>query len=139
MTDSGRSLLRAEIDLSGPFFTRDPRKTVKQNIRRLMEALAEEGERNVKGLMPQRTGETARGVVGRVENLRGKRWAATLVVSQTRVFPWVNKGARGFVGRGEAEYRGGKLEARHHMFRKTASAMRRSRKILAANLTEGLE
>jgi hypothetical protein len=122
---------KVEIDLSGPFFKRDVKKTVKGNIRRMHQGLADEGERTVKSLYPVLTGAGQAGVVGRVQSLRGRSWMANTVISQTHVYPWPGAGSR--------QYRGGKTEARHRMFRRATTALRRSRKILAANLVEGLE
>jgi hypothetical protein len=118
------------IDLSGPLFTRDPGKTVRQNMRRAIEGLVEEGEHTVQSLWPVRTGRGRAGSRGRVTSLSGKPWFLTGVVSATYVYPWP--------GGGSKQYRGGKVEAKHGMFRKTAAAMRRSRKVIAADLTRGL-
>lgn len=135
---SGASSAKVQIDMSGPFFQARIDQTLRENMRRALEGLAEEGEAAVQSIFPAKTGRGRAGVRGRVKSLSGKQWYLTAVVSATYVYPWANKGARGFSGRSEAEYRGGKLEARVHMFRKTASAMRRSAKILRANLVEGL-
>lgn len=124
-------LNKLEVDLTGPFFQRDPRKTVRGNIRQMLEGVAEEGERTVKSASPVLTGAFRAGVKGRVRSLGGKRWELTAVVSQTHVYPWS--------GGGSKQYRGGKAEARYQPFKRTANALRRSRAVLAANLTEGLE
>lgn len=118
------------VDLSGPFFRRRPGDTLYRNIGRMLEGLAEEGERLVQSQYPIYTGAGRAGVRGRVHSLSGKRWAVSAVVSQTHVYPWP--------GGGQKQYRGGKTEARHHMFRDTARALRRSRAVLSANLTEGM-
>ena len=122
---------KVTVNLSGPFFQRDPGKTLYANIGRMLEGLAEEGERLVKSRYPVFTGAGQRGVVGRTRSLTGKRWAVSAVVSQTHVYPWTNGGSK--------QYRGGKTEARVHMFRDTARALRQSRAVLTANLTAGLE
>lgn len=119
------------VDLDGPFFQRDPKKTVRQNIGRMMEGLAREGEDMVRARYPVFTGAGRRGVVGRVHSLGGKRWALTAVISQQHVYPWPGAGAR--------QYRGGKTERRYRMFRTATTAIRRSRHILYARLVEGLE
>lgn len=133
---SGRSF--TTIDYTGPFFEKDPTKTLRQNVRIMLEAMAREGESDVRAQIPSKSGDTAAGIHGRVKNLEGKPWAVTMVVSQQRVFPWKKRGARGFVGRGEAEYRGGKLEAKLHMFRRTSGRLSRSRAVNMAELTKGL-
>jgi hypothetical protein len=126
-------MTRVSIDVSGPFFQRDPKKTVRQNIRRMLEGLAAEGERGVQSQFGGHivSGLGVTGVKGRVQSLSGKAWAMTAVISQQHVYPWPSGGSR--------QYRGGKLEARYGMFRRTASAMRRSRAVISANLTEGLD
>lgn len=119
------------IDLSGPLFAREPGQTIHHNIRRMLEGIAEEGEETVKAAYPVVTGRGRAGVRGRVESLTGKQWALTAVISQTFVYPWP--------GGGPKQYRGGKTERRHGMFRRTAQALRASREVLGANLTEGLD
>jgi hypothetical protein len=125
-------MTRLTVDLSGPFFQRDPKKTVRQNIRRMLEGLASEGEQMVQAQFGGHidTGEGVSGVRGRVSSLNGRPWALTAVISQTHVYDW--PGSSG-------QYRGGKLERKVGMFRKTASAMRSSRAVLGANLTKGLD
>lgn len=129
----------AKVDLSGPFFAPDADKRMGQNIRAMLQAVADEGDRAVTARSPRHTGDLAAGIVGRVASERGRPWMLTAVISATHVYPWRNKGARGFVGRSEAEYRGGKAEARYRMFRAVTYQLRASRAVLAANLTEGLE
>lgn len=122
---------QTHVELSGPFFQRDPAETLRGNIRKMMAGIAEEGEKAVKANYPVRTGAGRRGVVGRVASVTGKPWMASAVVSQTHVYRWPNGGAK--------QYRGGKSEARHHMFRSAYRDLNRSRAVLRANLTEGLE
>jgi hypothetical protein len=119
------------VDLSGPFFQRDPARTMWQNVRKMMAGVAEEGERVVRANYPVLTGFGQAGVVGRVRSLSGRPWAATAVVSQTRAYPWH--------GGGPKQYRGGKSEARHHMFRAAYRDLQHARAVLGANLTQGLE
>lgn len=116
------------VELTGPFFTRDPSLTFRENIRQMLEGLAEAGQEAVQSVYPVGpTGDGRAGVRGRVESLSGKKWWANAVISQTHVYPWPNGGER--------QYRGGKTEAQHHMFRNVARSIRVQR----ANLTEGLE
>lgn len=119
------------IDLSGPFFQKDPTLTLRGNIRKMMAGVAQEGEAAVQATYPVFTGQGQRGVEGRTNSLSGKAWMATAVISQTHVYPWKNGGAK--------QYRGGKSEARHHMFRSAYRQLNRSRAVLRANLTEGIE
>jgi len=118
------------IDLSGPFFTRDPRRTFRSNARAMLEAMAREGEQDVKVQFPVYTGAGQAGVRGRVAALSGRPWAVTMVVSQQHVYPWP--------GGGPKQYRGGRLEARKHMFRTTAGRLRRAKAINMAELVKGL-
>lgn len=129
----------AKVELSGPFFTKDPSKTLLENVQAMLEAVSREGETMARSLTPVRTGFTQSGIVGRVQSMTGKKWLMTSIISQQHVFPWAGHGARGFSGRGEAAYRGGKLEAKLHMFRQTAQALRSSRAVREANLAKGLE
>lgn len=123
--------VKTHVDLSGPFFRRDPALTMRGNVRRMMAAVAAEGEKAVKANYPVLTGAGRRGVVGRVASLSGKPWLATAVISQTHVYRWPSGGPK--------QYRGGKTEARHHMWRNAYRDLNRSRAVLRANLTEGLE
>lgn len=123
--------MKTHVVLSGPFFRKDPELTMRGNIRKMMAGIAAEGERVVKANYPVATGFGQGGVVGRVKSLSGKPWMATAVVSQTRAYRWPSGGPK--------RYRGGKSEARHHMFRSAYRDLQRSRAVLRANLTEGLE
>jgi hypothetical protein len=119
------------IVLSGPFFERDPRKTFRQNIRDFMDKVAATGEADVKAHYPVGpTGDGRAGVVGRTSSLAGKRWAVTAVISETHVYPWKNGGPK--------QYRGGKTEARVHMFRNARSDLLRLRSQMQADLMKGI-
>lgn len=120
------------IDLSGPFFQYDPRKRLGENIQTMLEAVAEEGEQDVKAqaVGHQVTGTFYQGIRGRVVSRAGRHWRRTAVVSQTNVYPWPSGG--------EKQYRGGKLEARYHWFRKTKTRLNRSRAVNTAELTKGM-
>lgn len=133
-TDSG-----ARVDLSGPFFAPDADKRLGQNIRAMLQGVADEGDRAVTDRSPRKSGALAGGIVGRVASASGRPWMLTAVISATHVYPWRNKGARGYVGRSEAEYRGGKAEARYRMFKGVTYQLRAARAVLSANLSKGLE
>jgi hypothetical protein len=130
---------QARITFSGPLFSADADKTLRQNIRRMMQGIADEGAEVAKARSPRRSGAFIDGIEGRTQGVRGNKWALTAVVSQTHVYPWHNKGARGFSGRAQAEYRGGKVEQRYRIFRAVTSQLRAARAVMAANLTKGLE
>jgi hypothetical protein len=140
---------KAKVQLTGPLFEPDADLTLRQNIRRMIQATAEEGESVVKQRAPRQMGDLADNVVGRT---RGRRaWFLTGVISATHVYPWATwpaqpgdgrrggRGERGFTGRAEAEYRGGKAEERYRMFRAATYQLRAARAVMAANLTKGLE
>lgn len=123
----------ADVELFGPFFQGDPGKKLTVNVQDMLEAVAKEGEAEVKAASQGHvyTGAFLAGIEGRVHSLGGKHWLRTAVVSQTHVYRWPNGGAK--------QYRGGKLEARVHMFRSTANRLRRSAAVARANLTKGME
>jgi len=129
--------------LTGPFFTKDPKLTFRQNARVMLAAIADEGEADVKvqmeagesGRKPISTRVTpnrvAGHVVGRVKGMSGKPWAVTAVVS-------VNNS--GFTkAQGKALMAAAsRVEGEVHAFRKTTNRLKRSRKINAAELLKGL-
>lgn len=104
-----------------------------------MDDLAAEGERAVKaqmaakaGQMPHYTGHTAAAVRGRTKSLANKRWLVSAVISTDTSGMDRKEAIR-------TKAAAAQMEGRFHMFRLTAGAMRRSRKVLAANLTKGME
>lgn len=127
------------VDFTGPFFERDPKKTLRQNIRTMLGALSEEMETDVKaqmdgkaGSIPSWTGWSRNHVVGRVESLSGKSWALTAVVSSNTAG----------MGRDDAirtRAAAASIEARFHPFRRTTSRAKRARAVIVANLTAGME
>jgi hypothetical protein len=71
-------------ELDGPFFTRDPEKTYRQNIRTLMDRMADLGEAEVRArLAPGPSAASAgRYIRGRTRSIKtGERWATYMVVS----------------------------------------------------------
>jgi hypothetical protein len=128
-----------QITLEGPFFERDPRRTFRQNVRDMMAAIAKEAEASVKadiashaGRMPHYTGHSHDAIVGRTRSVTGRRWEVSAVISAS---------TQG-MGRREAirtKAAAASIERRWHPFRRTAGAIRRSRAVLATNLTKGLE
>lgn len=135
-------VLRAKesIELAGPFFEKDPAKTIRANIRDLLEQLARRMEQDVRDHSPTGpTGNFREGITGRVASLSGRPWFLSAVVSQQHVYPWGERGTQGGPANARAQYRGGKLEAKYHMFRRTASRARGMREVLSAELVKGLE
>lgn len=136
----------AKFNLTGPLFERDPTKTVRANIRDMLEEVAAEGERVVRANSPVLTGAFQRGVVGRVESMSGKRWALHAVISEQHVYPWgsrrgatIRSGRKAVATSSSAQYRGGKLERRLHMFANANRGLQSSRAAIGANLSKGLE
>lgn len=129
----------ATVQLTGPFFAPDADARLGMNIRKMMQGIAEEGERVVDARSPRKTGAFIEGTHGRAASVKGRPWMLTAVISATHVYPWKHKGARGFTGRAQAEYRGGKIEQRYRMFRAATQQLRSARAVMAANLTAGLE
>ena len=132
-------MVTARVDLKGPFFERDPKKTIRHNIRDMLDALVAEMEKDVKvqmegksGSMPAWTGWTRDHVVGRTSSLAGKRWGLTAVVSANTAGMDRSKAIR-------TQAAAASIEARFHPFRRTTSAARRARAVLVANLVKGLE
>jgi hypothetical protein len=131
----------SHIDVSGPFFQRDPRKTFRANVRVMMRRIEEEGEADV--IQQQHVGEGSRAeishglgrvsqhVVGRVTSVTGRPWQVTAVVS-------VNNsgfsGAEGIALMAAAS----RVEAETHAFRRTTTRLRKARAINAAELLKGI-
>jgi hypothetical protein len=127
------------VDFTGPFFTRDPKLTVRGNIRKMLDALSAEMERDVKNQMETRaasmpgwTGWSRDHVVGRTHSLGGKRWGLTAVVS-------ANTNGMDRTDAIRTKAAAATIERRWHPFRRTAGRARRARAVITANLTAGLE
>lgn len=129
--------VRTEVELKGPFFTKDVRKTFRQNARVMLEAIAVEGEAAVKARAPYYTGRGGDPnahirdhIRGRVKSLRGKPWALTAVVSS--LFHFYNKQGGKHYGYGR------KLERKSRFFRRGVATVRKQRRE-AERLLRGLE
>lgn len=133
---------RVQVELSGPFFERDPGLTLRGNIRKMMAGVAEEGERAVRDALRQ--GEASRApirllgdrlsnhAIGRVTSLTGRQWMASAVISIN------NSGFSGAEGR-SLMAAASTVEGRVHPFSSTYRALRSAKAVLRANLTEGIE
>jgi hypothetical protein len=135
---TGRKGNVTTIDLSGPFFEHDPAKTFRQNVRTMLEALAAEGEADVKaqiqaraGSMRHYTGWTRGTVKGRTQSLSGRKWAVSAVIS-TNTAGMDRKDAI------RTKAAGSTIEGRWHPFRMTKNRLNRSRKINAAELLKDI-
>lgn len=130
------------IDLSGPFFTKDVTKTLNENIVLMLEAVAEEGELDVRdqlvatqeGRLPiSRLGDRVSDHVrGRVVSLASKHWQRTAVISVN------NSGFGPYEGR-SLMAAASKVEGATHAFRRTTSRLKRARAVNRAELMKGLE
>lgn len=136
-----RTKITTTIDLSGPFFRSDPRRTFRQNIRVLMARVAEEGEADVKAQLRQ--GEGARApifalgdrvsdhAIGRVTSLVGKRWAVSAVISVNNS-GFTKKQGISLMAAASS------VEKRTHAFRRTTTRLRKARAVNAAELLRGI-
>lgn len=133
--------VKTTIDLTGPFFTHDPAKTFQENVRTLMEAIAVEGEQDVRSQLTATQdarvevsvgGRVSQYVRGRVESVTGKGWRYNAVVSVDTS----RKSKRGAVAYMAAA---SSIEGRLHVFRRTTSRLRRARAINKAELFKGLQ
>ena len=125
-----------QVELTGPLFRADPGKRVAENIRDMLEALAQYGEGYVKaqvaskaGRMPRYTGWSYDHVRGRVEGETGKKWWRNAVVSA-----YTGDLTRDPAIRTKAA--AATIEARWHPFRRAAFATRKH--IRKHDLAKGL-
>lgn len=135
------SKLATTIDLSGPFFRKNPRLTFRQNVQVLMAAVAVEAEADVRAQMRQSDGSrkpirvlgdhTSDHVIGRTRSLKGKQWAVTAVVS-------VNNSGFTKAGGTSLMAAGASVERRTHAFRRTTGRMRKAKALNTAELLRGL-
>lgn len=135
--------VKTTVELTGPFFQRDPKKTFRHNVRRMLQGLADESQKSIRGAFDAGASSrlpiaripgdrVADHVIGRVRALGGRPWALTAVVS-------VNN--RGWSPQQGISLMAAASRVEHvvHAFRDVASQIRSSRAVLGANLTEGLE
>jgi hypothetical protein len=127
------------VDMTGPFFQRDPVKTWRENVKDFMDEVAALGEAEVKAQL--KSGEGRRApihgvtparvsayVVGRTKSLTGKRWGVTAVVS-VRPFTMGRKEAISIMA-AAAE-----IEKREHVFRTATARIKRAKTNLLKGLT----
>lgn len=133
---------RAEFraTLKGPFFDKDPKATLRVNIRELLARVADEAASDVQaqitakaGAMPRYTGWSRDHVKGYVKSSRtGRPWALWAAVGS----PTTGMDAKTSI-RTKAAL--ATIERRFRPFARTKRAIYGMRAILAANLTKGLE
>ena len=129
-----------KIQLEGDFFRRDPGKTMRSNIRDMLDALSDWMETEVRsevaaheGAMPYYTGWTHDRVEGYTTSKRtGKRWGLWAAVGAVTAGMDTPKAIR-------TKAAAASIERRWHPYRRVKSGVYRSRPIITANLTEGLE
>lgn len=131
----------SHIQLTGPFFEKDPRKTFRQNVRTMLEAIVAEGEPDViqqmvsgqsgRSLLARLGDRASDHVIGRTHSLSGKRWALTAVIS-------INNKSLSAAGGKSLMAGAANVERETHAFRRTANRLKRSRAVNLAELTKGL-
>lgn len=131
--------ITTKIELSGNFFKRDPGKTLRGNVREMLDALASEMERLVQadiashaGAMPAYTGWTRAHTVGRTQSYSGKRWGTWAVVS-------ANTQGMSKADAIRTKAAAATIEKRWHPYRRVKGAIYSSRALLRADLSKGLE
>lgn len=142
----GRTInpIATAISLDGPFFTYDPAKTFRKNGRTMLDRLADEGEADVKAQLqqsqatrkplryPTSVGDRVSDhVYGRVDSWRGKPWQVTAIVG-VKNFDWTAQQGRGLMAAAS------RIEGRSRVFKRTATRMRKSAKINAAELLKNI-
>jgi len=132
--------ISAKVELAGNFFTRDPGKTLRGNVRDMLDALAAWMEAEVRseitghaGAMLRYTGWSYDHTLGYTTSGKtGKRWGT-----------WAAVGAvTAGMGKQDAirtKAAAASIEKRFHPYRRVKSGIYRSRPIIQANLARGLE
>ena len=122
--------LELRASLSGPFFAADPSKTTRRNIRDMMDALAEEAEKDVRAqITSAHVNPNVKGYTTSTKT--GKRWITSAAVNL------IPAGTKAEAIRNAAILYG--RTKGNHPFSRTTRAIRGSRAVLAANLTKGIE
>lgn len=135
--------VKTSVELSGPFFQRDPAQTFSENIKRALEGFASEGQKVIASLLMSGAGgrepiyrlspdRVADHVVGRVQSLTGREWRATAVVSVNNSGLSADEGISLMAAASS-------LERRLGAFRKATRASRLTATVVRANLTKGIE
>lgn len=130
----------SKVTLDGNFFSKDPAKTVRENIRDMLDALSGEMEREVRGQMTSRasampgwTGWTRDHVEGYTTSTRtGKRWQLWAAVGT------VTNGMSATDAK-RTKAAAATIERRWHPFRRVKSGVYRARAVISADLSEGLK
>lgn len=134
------ALTVTKVTLDGDFFRNDPKKTIRRNIRDMLEDLGEWMEDTTRadiashaGSMPFYSGWSWAHTEGYTRSPKtGKRWELHAAVAA------VSTG----MNRDDAirtKAAAASIERRWHPYRRVKSAIYRARPLISANLTEGLE
>lgn len=129
-----------KVELSGDFFRRDPGKTLRANIRDMLDAVADWMEVEVQSeirahaaSMPFYTGWSAEHTEGYTTSPRtGKRWGLWAAVGAVTAGMDRTNAIR-------TKAAAASIERRWHPYRRVKSGVYRSRPIITANLTKGIE
>ncbi len=137
-----RSKYGARVEYSGPIFTKDVRKTFRQNARVMLLQIAEDGADMVKQELSGHRGAEAPHIAdhieGRVKSLSGKPWQLTAAASSQ--LHMLLPGHKGYMTFLETGIKGGKATAFRgiYAFRRVGTAIKRTRRASQADLTKGL-
>lgn len=129
-----------KVELDGNFFRRDPGKTLRHNIRDMLDALSSEMEGIVRdeiaghaGQMPGWTGHTLSTVKGYTTSAKtGRRWGLWAAVGTVTAGMSAKDAIR-------TKAAAATIERRFHPFRRVKAGVYRSRAVITANLTKDLE
>jgi hypothetical protein len=151
--------VRIDSKVAGPIFTKDIRKTFRENVRDGLDDLAKEGAQAVAERIPVgpgRHGEHLRdSIVGGTRALQGKQWAVTAAIrndlsptlpNRRGYATWIETGVRKGTGKGGRVSSADRRAAREaggfrgvRAFARGATVMRQGIKRALSNLTKGLE
>lgn len=128
------------VELSGPFFQRDPGKTLYRNIGDMLEKLAAEMQAGVQSdiashaaEMPAYTGWTHDHAIGyTTSRVTGKRWALWAAVGEVTAGMDKKTAIR-------TKAAAATIEKRFHPYRRVKSAVYHARAILSADLAKGMD
>lgn len=126
------------ISRDGPFFAHDPQATFQENLATMLEAIAREGESDVRAQVApySKTHTFESGVIGRTHRLDGAPFKTPqAVVSEQHVYPWKHHKSAPEA----AQYRGGRFERKHGVFGRTFRRIRSMKALNAAELMRGLQ
>jgi hypothetical protein len=126
------------ISMTGPFFEKDPGATLRQNMRTMVAAMADEGVADVRaqivshaGEMPKYTGWTADHIIGRSESRTGKQWSLWAAVAMDTSGMDAKTAKR-------TQAAAATIANRWSPWRKTRNRLMRSRHINKAELLKGI-